>query len=168
LNRSDILDTAKGYVTRDRAATHGDAEDQFTTIGQLWAALLGQPITPAQVALMMACLKVARAWGNPAHDDNWTDLAGYAACGGEIATRPAHVNNLPYEGISFSDHIARRQAGLDALIREAEAAGLHDIAADTPAAPRSAPENGLPAPDLGGVAETATGALQARKTGGEA
>ena len=57
---------------------------------------------------------------------------------------------------------------MDALIREAEAAGLHDIAPDAPAAPRSAPENGLPASDLGGVAETATGAIQARKAGGEA
>ena len=57
---------------------------------------------------------------------------------------------------------------MDALIREAEAAGLYDIAPDTPAAPRSAPESGLTASDLGGVAENTTGTLQARKTGGEA
>ena len=36
---------------------------------------------------MLVDLKTVRAWGNPAHDDNWVDIAGYAACGGEIAGR---------------------------------------------------------------------------------
>ena len=31
------------------------------------------------------CLKTVRAWGNPDHGDNWVDIAGYAACGGELA-----------------------------------------------------------------------------------
>lgn len=42
-------------------------------------------MTGAQVALMLAELKVVRAWGNPTHADNWCDLAGYAACGGELS-----------------------------------------------------------------------------------
>jgi hypothetical protein len=36
---------------------------------------------------MMVDLKTVRAWGNPSHHDNWIDVAGYAACGGEIAGR---------------------------------------------------------------------------------
>jgi hypothetical protein len=35
---------------------------------------------------MLALLKVARIRSNPKHADNWIDIAGYAACGGEIAT----------------------------------------------------------------------------------
>jgi hypothetical protein len=37
------------------------------------------------VALMMAWLKIVRASGNPGHEDSFVDLAGYAACGAELA-----------------------------------------------------------------------------------
>ena len=89
MNRSEILDTAKGYVTQDRAATHGDAEQTFGRIAAVWSARLGVGITQAQVCILLADLKSCRAWGNPQHADNWVDLAGYAACGGEIATGAA-------------------------------------------------------------------------------
>lgn len=83
--RADILDTAKEYVTRDRAATHGDAEDTFASIASLWSAYLGEEIGVTDVSLMMCLLKMARLKGNPPHLDSWIDIAGYAACGGEIA-----------------------------------------------------------------------------------
>jgi hypothetical protein len=37
---------------------------------------------------MMSLLKLARIRSNPGHSDNWIDLAGYAACGGELAAKP--------------------------------------------------------------------------------
>jgi len=37
--------------------------------------------------LMMALMKIARLRHNHGHADSWIDLAGYAACGGEIGTR---------------------------------------------------------------------------------
>lgn len=88
--RTEILSTAGDYVTRDRAAAHGRAEDGFAAIAQIWDALdaaRGDRARSAlDVALYMAGLKLVRAATNPAHADNWVDLAGYAACGGEIAT----------------------------------------------------------------------------------
>lgn len=87
MTRADILATASEYVTKDRAATHGDAEDNFRRIADLWNAYLGvDDITSIDVAVMLALLKVARIRSNPTHADNWIDIAGYAACGGEIAT----------------------------------------------------------------------------------
>jgi hypothetical protein len=87
MNRADILATASEYVTIDRANTHGDAEDNFRRIADLWNAYLGvDDITSIDVAVMLALLKVARIRSNPTHADNWIDIAGYAACGGEIAT----------------------------------------------------------------------------------
>lgn len=83
--RALILNAAREAVTRDRAATHGDAEASFAETAAVWSVRLGVTITPAQVALMLVDLKVTRAWGNPGHQDNWVDIAGYAACGGEIA-----------------------------------------------------------------------------------
>lgn len=84
--RAEILDTARDAVTRDRAATHGPAERTFTAIAELWSVYLDMPVNDADVANLMILLKVARARGNPGHADNWVDIAGYAACGGELAS----------------------------------------------------------------------------------
>jgi len=83
--RADILEAARVAVTQDRAATHGAPEDTFGLIAALWSARLGMSLTAAQVAILLIDLKTARAWGNPGHADNWIDMAGYAACGGELA-----------------------------------------------------------------------------------
>ena len=86
MNRSEILDTAKEYVTKDRADTHGDAESNFGLIAAYWSAHLSRNISPHDVAVMMTLLKLARARGNPRHVDNAIDAAGYSALAGEIAT----------------------------------------------------------------------------------
>lgn len=86
MQRSEILAKATEYVTKDRAATHGNAEDSFAELGRVWGARLGVAIAPHQVAIMLADLKSVLAWSNPAHIDNWVDGAGYYACGGEVAT----------------------------------------------------------------------------------
>jgi hypothetical protein len=44
-----------------------------------WSLTLGQPITPAQVALCLIDLKLARLAHDPAHLDSMLDVAGYAA-----------------------------------------------------------------------------------------
>jgi hypothetical protein len=86
MNRSEILNTAKEYVTKDRAATHGDAEKSFGLIAAYWSAHLDAYVGPEDVAIMMTLMKLARAKANPGHADNWVDGCGYLACGGEIAT----------------------------------------------------------------------------------
>ncbi len=89
MNRSQILDTAKEYVTKDRADTHGDAESNFGLIAAYWSAHLNVSIRAHDVAVMMTLMKLARARSNPKHTDNWVDGCGYLACGGEIATGEA-------------------------------------------------------------------------------
>lgn len=84
MNRAEVLDTAKECVTKDRAADHGDMESNFVIIADYWATHLGVPVSPHDVAAMMSLLKIARIKSNPHHMDNWVDLAGYAACGGEL------------------------------------------------------------------------------------
>lgn len=84
MKRAEILEVARQAVTKDRAATHGDLEDNFSAIAQIWSVRLGRTITSEQVAIMLVDLKTVRAWGNPTHEDNWVDIAGYAACGGEL------------------------------------------------------------------------------------
>jgi hypothetical protein len=86
MKRGDILDTAKQYVTVDRAATHGDAERNFSMVSLYWSAHLDHPVTAVDVSIMMTLFKLARIKANPAHLDSWVDGCGYLACGGEIAT----------------------------------------------------------------------------------
>lgn len=88
MNRAEILDLATAYVTKDRAADHGDMEDNFATIAALWSVYLSATVTAHDVASMMVLLKIARIRQNPSHADNWIDAAGYAACGGELVAKP--------------------------------------------------------------------------------
>jgi hypothetical protein len=85
MNRAAILDTAKDYVTRDRAALHGKAEDTLGLIAALWSADLGFDLAATDVARLMVLLKMARAKANSLSADNWIDAAGYAALAGELA-----------------------------------------------------------------------------------
>ena len=61
--RTEILDTAKKYVTKDRAATHGDMESNLTTINPMnvdnWEDSCGY----------MACggELIAETWPEPPH-----------------------------------------------------------------------------------------------------
>lgn len=85
MNRKQILDDAANAVLRDRSATHGKPENSFGDTANLWSVFLDRKIEPWQVAIMLGLLKVARAKGNPTNPENWTDMVGYAACGGELA-----------------------------------------------------------------------------------
>ena len=89
MNRSEILDTAKEYITKDRADTHGDAESNFGLIAAYWSAHLNRNISAHDVAVMMTLMKLARMKSNPAHVDSAVDAAGYSALAGEIGTGEA-------------------------------------------------------------------------------
>lgn len=87
MNRAETLKQAEACVLVNRQATHGAPEDSFGTIAKLWSTYLGLPIQDYQVSVMMVLLKVARTKARPTNDDNWVDIAGYAACGAELATK---------------------------------------------------------------------------------
>lgn len=87
MTRAEILDTAKSCVCGQREQDYGKPEDNFARIADLWTALMGHDYTPVDVALMMACLKIARIKTGTGTADSFVDLAGYAACAGEIATK---------------------------------------------------------------------------------
>lgn len=84
MKRAELLATASDVVGKDRQATHGRPEDSFTRIARMWSAYLDIEVQPHDVAALMVLLKLARIRENPTHDDNWIDLAGYAACGSEV------------------------------------------------------------------------------------
>lgn len=89
MERKEILAEALRCVCGDREQDYGTPEQNFCTIANLWIDYLqakDEPldIQPHDVAAMLALLKIARISSGHGKADNWVDLAGYAACGGEL------------------------------------------------------------------------------------
>ena len=82
--RSYILREAERCVCGHREQDYGSPEDNFKIIALLWSAYLDHPVSALDVAMMMSLLKVARIRSGNGTMDSFIDLAGYAACGGEI------------------------------------------------------------------------------------
>jgi hypothetical protein len=85
MNRGEILEEAARLTAKDRQKTYGDPTVNHCRIADLWTTYLGQQITPQQVAICMALVKVARLMETET-EDSFVDLAAYAAIAGEIAT----------------------------------------------------------------------------------
>ena len=121
MTRPEILDTAKKCVCGDREQDYGSPESNFQTIADLWAVYLqgcGVAIDflePHDVAVMLALLKIARIASGHAKADNWVDLAGYAACGGEIQSAedkpatPIITEDKPAEARKVMDEMERKK-----------------------------------------------------------
>lgn len=100
--RAEILRVAEELINGERARTYGPPETSFGRIAKLWSAMGFRVLPPAgedvdgylyrepnavDVALALTQLKVSRIISSPDHEDSWVDAAGYAALGGEMATR---------------------------------------------------------------------------------
>ena len=112
-SRAGILDRAKRCVCGQREQDYGTPESNFQLIADLWNDYLGitsyvleleeylmdlkdkgiaieinvpehKAISPEDVSMMMALMKIARIRNGGGSGDSFVDLAGYAACGGEI------------------------------------------------------------------------------------
>ena len=69
----------------NRRETYGDPRTSMAAIAKRWSLTLGHTVTPAEVALCLIDLKLARLAHDPAHLDSMVDVAGYAACLREVA-----------------------------------------------------------------------------------
>ena len=95
MTRDEVLQRAAACVSGDREQDYGSPEKNFKTIALLWSVYfqsMGRGwFEPQDVAAMLALLKIARIATGHAKEDNWIDLAGYAACGGEIESQNEEV-----------------------------------------------------------------------------
>jgi hypothetical protein len=84
--RGGILDEAKQLTTGDRHVTYGPPDADFARTAGMLNALFGHklssPFLPQDVAKLVICIKLSRSVWNDKRD-NYTDIAGYAACGWE-------------------------------------------------------------------------------------
>lgn len=84
MERGEILDEAKRLTHGDRNKNYGKPLTNHQRIAGLWSIFLEQEITPAQAAMCLALVKVARLIETPDHQDSPIDMAAYAAIYGEI------------------------------------------------------------------------------------
>lgn len=90
--RAGILDQAKKCVCGQREQDYGTPESNFKLIADLWNDYLKKErlgrskavVDAVDVSMMMALMKIARIKNGGGSGDSFVDLAGYAACGGEI------------------------------------------------------------------------------------
>jgi hypothetical protein len=88
MQRAHILAEATDLVCSTRAASYGPPSENFQRIATGWQVILGANVSPEQVALCMAWLKIARLVNGP-HHDSYVDGAGYMALAGELSNADA-------------------------------------------------------------------------------
>jgi hypothetical protein len=69
----------------ERRKTYGEPAAVLEVVAKRWSIALGHPVTPAQVAICLIDLKLARLGFDPKHQDSILDVAGYAALLHEVA-----------------------------------------------------------------------------------
>jgi Domain of unknown function (DUF6378) len=84
MRAEQLLEHAAGVVTR-RRREYGEPAELFEQVAKRWSLTLGAKISPAQVALCLIDLKLARLIGDPKHFDSIVDIAGYAAVLQEVS-----------------------------------------------------------------------------------
>ena len=85
MTRDETLARAGLLIGKVRSAEYGDSQQMHARIAAIWSAILGHPVTPWQVTLMMAGLKIARLSHAHQSEDGWVDAVGYLALGSELA-----------------------------------------------------------------------------------
>jgi hypothetical protein len=83
----DILKEANA-IRRDRGSIYGHPYINHLRISKLWSAYLDFPITPDQVAVCMALLKISRLAETTGHRgrDGFVDGCAYLALAAELST----------------------------------------------------------------------------------
>lgn len=110
MTREDVLKAAHDCVCGDRERDYGSPDGSFSLIAKFWSVWLGVEISSKDVAMMMCLLKTARIKSSD-KPDSYVDLAGYAACCGEIGTikncfNPSYDYNMSYSpnSANMQDH----------------------------------------------------------------
>jgi hypothetical protein len=72
-------------IVAERRKAYGTPARSMDLLAKRWSLTLGQPVTPAQVAMCLIDLKLTRLAHDPGHQDSILDIAGYAAVLHEVS-----------------------------------------------------------------------------------
>jgi hypothetical protein len=77
-NPHELLHQAAN-VLQERAQTHGDFENNFQLIADIFSLRIGRDFHPYEVCILLECVKDARMFANPVNVDNYLDGINYRA-----------------------------------------------------------------------------------------
>lgn len=80
---SITLENSKKVLENRKNNYDSGNEDSFNLISQLWSCYLNDYVSPKEVAVMLALLKIARSRGGQDKYDNYVDGAAYMALAGD-------------------------------------------------------------------------------------
>lgn len=130
MTRAEILKAAERCVCTDRNQQYGEPEDNFRIIAALWNVYLfgrgaKSQLNPADVGAMMALFKLGRIATGGDKADNFIDLAGYAACAGEISTESGRASKDVKVSVGNKDSAEREKMAFPAnrIVRMTRSAG---------------------------------------------
>lgn len=78
VNPHELLNRAAD-ILQERSQTHGDFENNFQLIADLFSLRIGRDFHPYEVCIILECVKDARMFANPANPDNYLDGINYRA-----------------------------------------------------------------------------------------
>ena len=125
MNPHDLLQQASEIIG-ERGSDYGGVEDNFQLIADLATLRLGRDIHPYEVAIIMVCLKNARAFSNPTHIDSRLDAMNYEAFAAMFAND--YDKAKEGSGISYKKRVDLKTAKREELksTRRAELAVIDD------------------------------------------
>ena len=128
MNPHDLLQQASEIIG-ERGADYGGIEDNFQLIADLASLRLGRDIHPFEVAIIMVCVKNARAFSSPTHIDSRLDAMNYEAFAAMFAND--YVAQKEGSGIGYKKRIELKPAKIESIKKprnEALAAIVDSIA----------------------------------------
>lgn len=100
-----VLEDAVKLINGERQDAYGKPEDNFSTIASLWNLYIENRkvkysylLTPHDVAVMMALLKIARIATGTQKRDSYVDAAGYIGLAADLAGEKAAQTYKPGPG----------------------------------------------------------------------
>jgi hypothetical protein len=125
MNPHDLLQQASEIIG-ERGADYGGIEDNFQLIADLASLRLGRDIHPFEVAIIMVCVKNARAFSSPTHIDSRLDAMNYEAFAAMFAND--YVTQKEGSGIGYKKRAELKPAKKEELkpTRRAELAVIDD------------------------------------------
>lgn len=99
----DVLERAISLIHGQRAKDYGDAQSSFQRMADLVNPIIKKAdsnLSASDMAIVMIQVKIARLQESPDHVDSWTDIAGYAALGAQLAVTEPDTGPTLHDGIS--------------------------------------------------------------------
>ena len=83
--KPNILEAALSVTQGDRATDYGHPIENWGRTVDIFNAMTGHNLTPAEGVKFAIAMKLARLYKTPTHIDSMVDLAGYAWVLSEVA-----------------------------------------------------------------------------------